>query len=59
MTDKPISEDDLHAYVDGALDEARRAEIASYLEAHPEIASRFGSYADHRSGLRSASIAAE
>jgi len=54
MTDKPISEDDLHAYVDGALDEARRAEIASYLEAHPEIASRFGSYADHRSGLRSA-----
>ncbi|MFC2253978.1 anti-sigma factor [Labrys portucalensis] len=54
MIDKPISEDDLHAYIDGALDEARRAEIASYLEAHPEIAARFGSYADDRSGLRSA-----
>ncbi|MGJ4854194.1 anti-sigma factor [Labrys sp. La1] len=54
MTDKPISEDDLHAYIDGALDEARRAEIASYLHAHPDIAARFGSYAGQRSDLRTA-----
>ncbi len=54
MTDKPITEDDLHAYVDGALDDARRAEVSAYLEKHRDIAARFESYADQRETLRSA-----
>lgn len=34
----PIGEMDLHAYVDGQLDTARRAEVEAYLAAHPEAA---------------------
>lgn len=54
MTDRPISEDDLHAYIDGRLDDARSAEISAYLEKHPEIASRFASYSSQRDTLRAA-----
>lgn len=32
----PIGDDDLHAYVDGALPEARRLEVEAWLAAHPE-----------------------
>ncbi|NLS00381.1 anti-sigma factor [Rhizobium sp. P38BS-XIX] len=53
MTERPITEDDLHAYVDGRLDEARSAEISTYLERHPEIADRFASYSVQRGELRS------
>lgn len=54
MTTKPITEDDLHAYVDRALDEARDAEISAYLEAHPDIADRIKSYDTQRRDLRAA-----
>ena len=54
MTDRPISEDDLHAYIDGRLDDARSAEVSAYLEKHPEVAGRFASYASQRDILRSA-----
>jgi anti-sigma factor RsiW len=35
-----IREDDLHAYVDGGLDDARRLEVESWLAGHPEDAER-------------------
>jgi anti-sigma factor RsiW len=54
MSGKPIAEDDLHAYVDGLLDEARRAEVAAYFEAHPEVAARFARYSEHRADIRAA-----
>lgn len=38
MTNSPIGEIDLHAYVDGQLDAARRAEVDAYLAACPEAA---------------------
>ena len=36
--EKSVTEHDLHAYVDNQLDSARRAEIESYLEQHPDAA---------------------
>lgn len=38
MSNSSISEADLHAYVDGQLDSAQRAEIEAYLAANPEAA---------------------
>jgi len=38
MTHSPIREIDLHAYVDGQLDAARRAEVDAYLAARPDAA---------------------
>jgi anti-sigma factor RsiW len=38
MSLSSIGEVDLHAYVDGQLDAARRAEVDAYLAAHPEAA---------------------
>src|SRR5689334_7013181 len=37
MTD-PITETDLHAFVDGQLEVARRIEVEDYLASHPEVA---------------------
>jgi len=54
MSGKPITEDDLHAYIDGLLDDIRRADVSAYLEAHPEVASRFARYGDHRADMRAA-----
>lgn len=41
---KPVSETDLHAYVDGQLDSARLDELALHLAAHPEDAARVAAY---------------
>jgi anti-sigma factor RsiW len=38
MASPPIREQDLHAYVDGQLNSARRAEIEAYLAEHPQAA---------------------
>jgi anti-sigma factor RsiW len=55
MTDKrPVTEDDLHAYVDAVLDSGRRTEIEEYLETHPEIADRVERYVQQRADLRAA-----
>ena len=53
MTDpgRPISEDELHAYVDGLLDPGRRLEVEHYLEAHPAVAQRVGAYRTEREDL--------
>ena len=42
MTDdhKPVTEADLHAFVDGFLDEERRREVELWLKDHPEEDSR-------------------
>jgi anti-sigma factor RsiW len=37
MSSHPITEDDLHGFVDHLLDSARRSEVQTYLDAHPEI----------------------
>lgn len=54
MTSRPITEDDLQAYVDQALDGHRAAEVAAYLADHPEVAARIADYAQHRQLLRDA-----
>lgn len=41
---KPISEADLHGYLDGELSAERRAEVEAYLAAHPEQAARVAEY---------------
>jgi len=50
----PITEDELHAFVDEALDAVRRAEVAAWLEAHPVVAARIAAWRTERQQLRSA-----
>jgi anti-sigma factor RsiW len=40
----PVTEADLHAYVDGRLDAARRAEVEAWLATRPEDAERVADY---------------
>jgi anti-sigma factor RsiW len=54
MSHRPITEDDLHAYVDRVLEPERQAEVADYLGAHPEVARRVAAFSDQRSLLREA-----
>jgi anti-sigma factor RsiW len=51
---RPVTEEDLHSYVDAVLDPARRAEIDEYLRHHPDVAQRVRAYAQQREGLRTA-----
>ena len=53
MTD-PVREDDLHAYVDGALPEARRLDVEAWLAAHPEDAARVQTWAGQNQALHAA-----
>lgn len=50
--ERPISTDELHAYVDDRLDADRRREVEHYLEAQPELARRVAAYRAQRDGLR-------
>lgn len=54
MDARPILEEDLHAYVDDALDAQRRREVREYLAHHPEAAREVEAYALHRQDLRAA-----
>lgn len=58
---RPISEDELHAFVDGVLSDGRRAEVEAYLEGNPEMAERYTRFGAQRDALRAAlgPIAAE
>ncbi|WP_024507798.1 anti-sigma factor [Bradyrhizobium sp. ARR65] len=54
MNRRPITEDDLHAYVDQALEPERQAEVASYLGDHPDVAKRVAAFSGQRELLRAA-----
>jgi anti-sigma factor RsiW len=50
--ERPISEDEIHAYVDDRLERTRRREIEHYLDAQPELSQRVQAYRAQRDGLR-------
>lgn len=50
--DFPIREEDLHAYVDGAVEGPRRARVEDYLARHPDVAARVRDHAQLRQRLR-------
>jgi anti-sigma factor RsiW len=51
---RPITEDDLHGFVDERLEPQRLAEVRAYLDEHPETATAIAGYAEQRSSLRAA-----
>lgn len=53
-TSPTITEEELHAYVDGLLDPERRPHVERYLRANPEYARRAEAYAAQREALRQA-----
>lgn len=52
IASRPISEDDLHGYVDKMLDTERYAEVEAYLEQHPDVARRVQGFVRQREMLR-------
>lgn len=52
MNPLPISEAELHAYIDGFLPESRCAEIERYLLAHPKEAERVRVYREQKHAIR-------
>jgi len=50
----PVSEEDLHAYVDGRLDADRREAVDRYLRNHPELAASITTDIAQRNALREA-----
>jgi anti-sigma factor RsiW len=54
MSSRPITEDDLHAYVDGVLEPERVVEVAAYLEGHPDMNRRVAAFSEQRDLLRRA-----
>jgi anti-sigma factor RsiW len=54
MNNRPITEDDLQAFVDEALGTERRIEVANHLANHSEVARRIQSYRRQRAALRAA-----
>jgi len=47
-----ISEEDLHAYLDGALDAARRFRVAAYLARFPQQAARVEAFRAQKEGMQ-------
>lgn len=54
MNQRPITEDDLQTYVDGALDAFRRSEVEAFLAENPQHAERIATDMEHRQALRDA-----
>jgi anti-sigma factor RsiW len=54
MSNRPITEDDLHAYIDQHLAPERQAQVAAYVAAHPDVAQRIAAFSDQRDDLRTA-----
>jgi anti-sigma factor RsiW len=52
--EKPISTDELHAYVDGRLDPARRQQVERFLDDRHELAREVAAYRAQRDELRRA-----
>ncbi len=53
-TTAPIGENDLHSYVDGRLDVARRSKVERYLAMNPQAATRVAAYQAQREAIRAA-----
>ena len=49
----PVTEDELHAYVDGELPADRQAAVESWLAAHPEDAARVSAWRAQADAIRS------
>lgn len=47
----PITEADLHAYIDGQLTAMRQADVESWLSSRPEEAARVAAYIEQKQGL--------
>lgn len=47
-----VSEEELHAYIDGGLDPARRLAVAVYLATHPREAARTEAFRAQKEGIR-------
>ena len=54
MNGPPVTEADLHAYVDGVLPTGRMAEVERYLAERPEEAARIAAYREHIEAIRRA-----
>jgi anti-sigma factor RsiW len=54
MSHRPITEDDLHAFVDRVLEPERQAQVTAYLGDHPDVAKRVAAFTDQRELLRAA-----
>ena len=54
MSEGNISEDDLHAYVDGRLEASRARQVERYLEQNPAAAARIAAYVAQTHDLRAA-----
>src|SRR6185436_5566761 len=52
MSGPPVTEADLHAYVDGALPQARATEVEAYLAERPDEAARIAAYREQAQALR-------
>ncbi|MEX0590747.1 MAG: anti-sigma factor [Xanthobacteraceae bacterium] len=52
MTDAPLTEDELHAYADGALPSDRIAAVESYLASNPDAAARVAEWRALTSAIR-------
>lgn len=52
MSALPVTESDLHAYLDGRLPDIRRKEVEDYLARHPEEATRIAAYRAQNEALR-------
>ena len=61
MIVRPITEEELHGFVDQTLDDRRKEEVAAYLDMHPEVAKHVVAYSRQRELLKAgyASIADE
>jgi len=61
VNERPITEDELHAFVDERLDGVRHAEVTAYLETHLDVATCMMAWRTQRQQLRAAlaPIAAE
>jgi anti-sigma factor RsiW len=54
LSSAPVVEEELHAFVDGALDANRRKEVQDHLDRNPEAAALVAKFAAQRQLLRSA-----
>ena len=52
MMTRPITEEELHAFVDQTLDVRRKEEVAAYLDGHLEVAKRVAAYSRQRELLK-------